>query len=244
MFLDSLRQIEPAFARLRTQLFLFNETYVILPKFVENALEKLREYRLQFLQESYQLLNKNTEDRDIELASEIYITGNAYTKIWPILVQHNENKDQILYENILKRQKKQLINPLEINLNKNQSAINELKKLDDLKSSYEKAKCIRSALDSTMAAKSLMIVDPKHSAVSYRSSIDTTPMAADETLTAFIDLICQLVSKSDTDNFIRLAAHEYYTEKFRFLPLPQDIDYAFTTYRGVIEYLSNSACWF
>jgi len=244
MFLDSLRQIEPAFARLRTQLFLFNETYVILPKFVENALEKLREYRLQFLQESYQLLNKYSEDRDIELASEIYITGNTYTKVWPIIVQHNETKDQILYENILKRQRKQLIDSMEINLSKNQSAFNELKKLDDLKSSYEKAKCIRSALDLTIAAKTLMTVDPKHSAVTYHSSSDSTPMAADETLTAFIDLICQLVSTSETKDFIHLAAHEYYTEKFRFLSLPQDIDYAFTTYRGVVEYLSNSASWF
>jgi hypothetical protein len=244
MFLDSLRSIEPAFARLRTQLFLFNETYVLLPKFVENAVEKLREYRTQFLQETYQLLNRNTEDRDIELASEIYITGNTYTKVWPIVIQHNEDKDQILYENILKRQRKQLTNSMEINLIKNQNALNELKKLDDLKSSYEKAKCIRSVLDLTLAAKTLMIVNPKNSAVSYHSSPDTMPMAADETLTAFIDLICQLVSTSEKNDSIHLVAHEYYTEKFRFLPLPQDVDYAFTTYRGVIEYLSNSSSWF
>jgi len=89
-----------------------------------------------------------------------------------------------------------------------------------------------------------MIVDPKNSSVSYHSSADPIPMAADETLTAFIDLICQLVSTSGRDDFIHLVAHEYYTEKFRFLPLPQDIDYAFTTYRGVIEYLSNSSSWF
>ncbi len=241
-FLDSLRQIEPAFARLRTALFLFNETYVILPKFVENAVDKLRQLRIQFLQESYQLLNKTCEDRDIELASEIYITGYTYTKVWPIILQHNENKDQILYENIQKRQRKQVNNPADIL--KNQNASNELKKLDDLKSSYEKAKCIRSALDLTMAAKTLMIVDPKNSAVSYRSSSDAMPMAADETLTAFIDLICQLISSADIDDYIHLVAHEYYTEKFRFLSLPQDIDYAFTTYRGVIEYLTNSSSWF
>lgn len=243
MFLDSLRQIEPAFARLRTALFLFNETYVILPKFVENAVDKLRQLRLQFLQESYQLLNKNCEDREIELASEIYITGNTYTKVWPTILQQNDDKDQILFENILKRQRKRS-NSNDFNLNTNQSALNELKKLDDLKSSYEKAKCIRSALDLTMAAKTLMIVDPKKSAVSYHSSSDAMPMAADETLTAFIDLICQLISTADIDSFIHLVAHEYYTEKFRFLPLPQDIDYAFTTYRGVIEYLTNSSSWF
>lgn len=245
MFLDSLRQIESAFARLRTQLFLFNETYVLLPKFVGDAFDKLREYRSQFLQESYQLLNKNSEDRDIELASEIYITGNTYPKIWPIIMQHSETKDQNLYENILKRQRKQLANSTKMNLQRNQNALNELKKLDDLKSSYEKAKCIRSTLDLTMAAKSLMVVDPKNSSVSYHSSsAASTPMAADETLTAFIDLICQLVSTSDSDDFIRLVAHEYYTEKFRFIPLPQDIDYAFTTYRGVIEYLINGASYF
>jgi len=245
MFLDSLRQIEPAFARLRTQLFLFNETYVLLPKFVENAIEKLREYRLQFLQEAYQLLNNNSEDRDIELASEIYITGNTYTKIWPIIIQHNQNKDRILYENILKRQRKQVTtNSTDINLNKNQTAFNELKKLEDYKSSYEKAKCIRTALDLTMAAKSLMNVDPKRSSVSYHAAPEPMPMAADETLTAFIDLICQLVSTSEKNDSIHLVAHEYYTEKFRFLPLPQDVDYAFTTYRGVIEYLSNSSSWF
>jgi hypothetical protein len=95
-----------------------------------------------------------------------------------------------------------------------------------------------------MAAKTLMIVDPKNSAVSYRSSSDAMPMAADETLTAFIDLICQLISSADIDDYIHLVAHEYYTEKFRFLSLPQDIDYAFTTYRGVIEYLTNSSSWF
>jgi len=133
---------------------------------------------------------------------------------------------------------------MEINLNKNQSALCELKRLDDLKSSYEKAKCIRSGLDLTIAAKTLMVVDPKNSAVSYHSSADAMPMAADETLTAFIDLICQLASTSDTENFIRLVAHEYYIEKFRFLPLPQDIDYAFTTYRGVIEYLSTNTSSF
>ncbi|CAF0772154.1 unnamed protein product [Rotaria sordida] len=244
MFLDSVRQIEPAFARLRTALFLFNETYVILPKYVENALDKLRQLRSQFLQESYQLLNKNCEDRDIELASEIYITGNTYTKVWPIIIQHNENKDQILVENIQKRQKKEQQNSNQTNLKINQNALNELKKLDDLKSAYEKAKCIRSALDLTMAAKTLMVVDPKNSAVSYRSSSNAMPMAADETLTAFIDLICELISTSEINTSICLVAHEYYTEKFRFSSLPQDIDYAFTTYRGVIEYLINSSSWF
>jgi hypothetical protein len=89
-----------------------------------------------------------------------------------------------------------------------------------------------------------MIVDPKNSAVSYHSSSNAAPMAADETLTAFIDLICQLLSTSDRNDHIHLIAHEYYTEKFRFLPLPQDIDYAFTTYRGVLEYLTNSSSWF
>ncbi|CAF2078026.1 unnamed protein product [Rotaria magnacalcarata] len=244
MFLDSLRDIEPAFAKLRTALFLFNETYVILPKFVENALDKLRQLRVEFLLESNKLSNRNYADRDIELASEIYITGNIYTKVWPIILQHNENKDQILFENIEKRQRNEQKYSNQINLNTNQTALNELKKLDDLKSSYEKAKCIRSALDLTVAAKTLMIVDPKSSAVSYHSSSKPMPMAADETLTAFIDLICQLISSAEPNVRIRLSAHEYYTEKFRFSPLPQDIDYAFTTYRGVLEYLTNSSSWF
>lgn len=229
---------------MRTALFLFNETYVILPKFVEHAIDKLRQLRTQFLQESYQLLNKNCDDRDIELASEIYVTGNTYTKVWPIILQHNEEKDRLLIENIQKRQRKEQKKPNQGNFTINQSAINELKRLDDLKSSYEKAKCIRSALDLTMAAKTLMIVDPKTSAVSYHSSSNTTPMAADETLTAFIDLICQFISTVEPSAQIRLAAHEYYTEKFRFCPLPQDVDYAFTTYRGVIEYLTNNSSWF
>jgi hypothetical protein len=244
MFLDSLRQIEPAFARLRTHLFLFNETYVILPNFVENAVEKLRDYRLQFLQESYQLLNKNSEDFDIELASEIYITGNTYTKVWPIILQHTEEKDQNLYENILKRQRKQLTQSAETNLNRYANASTELKRLDDLKSAYEKARCIRSVLDLTISAKTMMIVDPKNSSVAYHSSSNAMPMAADETLTAFIDFICQLLSSSKPNDFLHLIAHEYYTEKLRFLSLPQDVDYAFTTYRGVLEYLSNSALWY
>ncbi|CAF1281038.1 unnamed protein product [Rotaria sp. Silwood1] len=243
-FLDSLREIEPAFARLRTALFLFNETYVILPKYVENAIDKLRQLRSQFLQEAYQLLNQSCEDRDIEIASEIFVTGNTYTKVWPIIIQHNENKDQILVENIEKRQRKEQKNSNQIDLKINQNALNELKKLDDLKSAYEKAKCIRSTLDLTMAAKTLMIVDPKNSAVTYHSSLNAMPMAADETLTAFIDLICQLITTAQPNTHIRLVAHEYYTEKFRFSPLPQDIDYAFTTYRGVIEYLTNSSSWF
>jgi hypothetical protein len=243
MFLDSVRQIEPAFARLRTHLFLFNETYVILPNFVGNAVEKLRDCRTQFLQEAYQLLNKNSEDLDIELASEIYITGNTYTKVWPIVVQHTADKDQNLYENILKRQRKQLSQSTDGNQNKYASACTELKKLDDLKSAYEKARCIRSALDLTISAKT-MVVDPKRSSVSYHSPSAAMPMAADETLTAFIDFICQLISSANENDFIHLIAHEYYTEKFRFLYLPQDVDYAFTTYRGVLEYLSNSSLWY
>jgi hypothetical protein len=244
MFLDSVRQIEPAFARLRTALFLFNETYVLLPKYVNEAVDKLRQLRTQFLQESYKLLHRNSEDRDIELASEIYITGNTYTKVWPTIIQHNEDKDQMLLDNVQSRQRKQRANSSDLRTNSNQSALAELKRLEDLKSSFEKAKCIRSALDLTIAAKSLMIVDTKNSAVAYRSSSNAAPMAADETLTAFIDLICQLISTRDNDSAIPLAAHEYYTEHFRFLSLPQDIDYAFTTYRGVIEYLTNSASWF
>ncbi|UJR34109.1 hypothetical protein I4U23_021516 [Adineta vaga] len=244
MFLDSLRQIEPAFARLRTALFLFNETYVILPKFVNNAIDKLRQLRLQFLQESYKLLNRPYEDRDIELASEIYITGNTYTKVWPTIIQHTETKDKLLLENIRIRQRKQRTNSNEFPSNSNQSALSELKKLDDLKTSFEKAKCIRSTLDLTIAAKSLMVVDAKNSAVTYHSSSNAMPMAADETLTAFIDLICQLILTADTNSTMHLAAHEYYTEYFRFLSLPQDIDYAFTTYRGVIEYLTNSSTVF
>ena len=107
IYLDSLRQIEPAFVRLREALFLFNEKYVILPNYVDNAVEKLRQFRNKFLQESYKLLNKNSEDRDIELATEIYVTGNTYPKVWPVIVQCNEHKDDLLIENIRKRQFKQ-----------------------------------------------------------------------------------------------------------------------------------------
>lgn len=240
MFLDSLRQVEPPFAQLRTQLFLFNETYVILPKYVEKALDKLREHRTQFLQQVYHLLNKTYEDRDIELASEIFITGNIYTKVWPIVLQFTEDKDENLYDRVMKRNRRQLSKSTDMNSNKNLNALNELKKLDDLKSAYEKAKCIRSALDLTVAALSLMTVDPHSSSVSYHATSNAAPMAADETLTAFIDVICQLVTQSNSKNSINLYAHAYYIDKFRFLPLPQDVDYAFTTYQGVLEYLSSS----
>ena len=189
-------------------------------------------------------MNKTSEDLDIELASEIYITGNTYTKVWPIVVQHTNEKDQHLYENILKRQRKQLSQSTDGNPNKYAAACAELKKLDDLKSAYEKARCIRTALDLTISAKTLMVVDPKRSSVSYNSSAASMPMAADETLTAFIDFICQIISSANANDFIHLIAHEYYTEKIRFLSLPQAVDYAFTTYRGVLEYLSNSALWF
>ena len=242
MFLDSLRQIEPPFAQLRTQLFLFNEKYVNLPKYVENALEKLREQRTHFLQQAYQLLNKTNEDRDIELASEIFITGNIYTKVWPIVLQFSEDKDENLYNQIRKRNRKQLSKLIAVNSSKNITALNELKKLDDLKSAYEKAKCIRSALDLTISAISMMTVDPQNSSVSYHATNNAAPMAADETITAFIDVICQLVAQSDSKDAINLYAHAYYIEKFRFLPLPQD--YAFTTYQGVLEYLSTNASTF
>jgi hypothetical protein len=119
-----------------------------------------------------------------------------------------------------------------------------LKRLDDLKSPFEKAKCIRSTLDLTLSARQLMVVDPRKSSVTYYPSSDQMPMAADETLTAFIDLICRLISTSERNHSIRLVAHEYYTEKFKFIPLPQDVDYAFTTYRGVIEYLTNNSSVF
>ncbi|CAF0935056.1 unnamed protein product [Adineta ricciae] len=244
VFLDSLRQIEPAFTRLCTDLFSFTDKYVVLPKFLNHAIDKLRLLRTQFLQDSYRLLNRQSEDRDIELASEIYVTGYAYTKVWPTILELTESKEKLLFENIQIRQRKQRTNSNDFQANSNQSASNELKRLDDLKSSYEKAKCIRSTLDLTIAAKTLMVVDAKNSAVAYHSSSEGMAMAADETLTAFIDLICQLVSNADVNSTVHLVAHEYYTENFRFLPLPQDIDYAFTTYRGVIEYLTNSSTVF
>lgn len=244
MYLDSLRPIEAVFGRLRENLFLFNESYVILPNYVHLAIDKLGEYRDQFLREAYHLLNRPSEDRELELASEIYITGNTYTKVWPVVVQHNEKKDQELINNIIKRQKKLLVQSNEHDFSGNLNAENELRKADDYKTAYEKAKCIRSVLESAIAAKTLMIVDAKKSAVSYRSSIDEPAMAADETLTAFIDLICHFVSTAKSDESIHLFAHGYYIEKFRFVSLPQDVGYAFTTYQGALEYLKNSALSF
>ena len=244
MFLDSLRPIEEIFGRLRTQLFQFTETYVILPNYVELAIEKLRDYRDQFLREAYQILNRTSEDRDIELASEIFITGNTYTKIWPVIVQHNERKDQQLYDNIIKRQRKLLVQSNEHDHTRNSNGVNELRKLDDYKTAYEKAKCIYSTLDLAIAAKTMMVVDPNNSSVSYRPSANQEPMAADETLTAFIDLISHFVSTAKSDEMIHLFAHEHYVEKFRFLSLPQDVAYAFTTYQGALEYLNNSSLWY
>ena len=244
MFLDSLRPIEEVFGRLQRDLFLFNETYVILPSFIEQAIEKLRNYRDKFLHESYQSPNRIWDDRDLELASEIFITGNTYTKVWPIVIQHNAKKDQHLNKNISKRQQKLLVQSNEHQMNTNFNGENELRRLDDFKTAHEKAVCIRSAVDSALAAKTMMVMDAKSSSVSYRPSVDQAPMAADETLTAFIDLICQFVSTAKSDEPVHLVAHEYYIEKFRFFPLPQDVDYAFTTYRGVLEYLSDSSLWY
>lgn len=242
--MDSLRPIEKVFESLQKHLFLFNESYVILPNFVEEAIGKLRGYRDQFLHESYQSPNRIWDDRDLELASEIFITGNTYTKVWPIVIQHNAEKDKNLNKNIFKRQQKLLVQSNEHQMNTNFNGENELRKLDDFKTAHEKAVCIRSAVDSAVAAKSMMVIDAKNSSVSYRSSVDQAPMAADETLTAFIDLICQFVSTAKPDEPVHLVAHEYYIEKFRFLSLPQDVDYAFTTYRGVLEYLSDSSRWY
>ncbi|CAF1098503.1 unnamed protein product [Adineta steineri] len=243
MYLDSIRQIEPAFARLHKALFLFTEKYVLLPKFIEDAIDKLRQFRFDFLQESYQLLNKNYEDRNLELASEIYITGYTYTKFWPTIVQYNEDKDKILFKNIQTKYKRQRTESNNFEMNANQNFFNELKKLDDLKSSYEKAKCLNSAIHIMITQKS-MILDSKKSSVAYHSPSKSTAMSADETLPAFMDLICQFILTSDTICSIHLAAHEYYIEKFRFISLPSDMDYDFTTYRGAIEYLTNSSSSF
>lgn len=219
-------------------MFLFNEKYVILPNFLENALEKLRDYRRKFLRDAYQLLRRTSEDRDIELATEIFITGKIYTKVWPVIIQCTEYQDQTLLENVRRRQTRPSQGPYG---NANQDALNELKKLDDLKSAYEKAKSIRWALDSTLAARTLRILDQRNSRVTYHSSADSMVMAADETLSAFIDVICELLSTSSNSESLRLAAHEYYTDKFRFLSLPPDVDYAFTTFRGAIEHITSSA---
>ena len=240
IYLDSLRQIEPAFVHLREALFLFNEKYVILPNYVDNAVEKLRQFRTKFLQESYKLLNKNSEDRDIELASEIYVTGNTYPKVWPVIVQCNEHKDEMLIENIRKREfKQQQASPSGVRVTANQDALNELKKLSDLKSSYEKAQCVHTALDLTVAAKTLRIVDRKNSTVTYHSTPDSTVMAADETLTAFIDLLCQFTSLSTANEQRHLVAQAHYVDTFKFISLPQEVDYAFTTYRIALEYLAS-----
>ena len=221
-------------------MFLFNEKYVILPNFLDNALEKLRDYRRKFLRDAYRLLNRTSEDRDIELATEIFITGKIYTKVWPVIVQCTQYQDQTLVENARRRQTPAR-SSAETRGNRNQDALNELKKLDDLKSAYEKAKSIRWALDSTLAARTLRILDQQNSRVTYHSSADSMVMAADETLTAFIDVICQLICSSSNSESLHLTAHEYYTEKFRFLSLPPEVDYAFTTFRGAIEHITSSA---
>jgi hypothetical protein len=239
IYLDSLRQIEPAFAQLRTQLFLFNEKYVILPNYIDDARKKLGEYRTKFLQDAYRLLNRKYEDRDIELASEIYVTGNTYTKVWPIIVQFTEDKEQTLIDNIRRQQASKSRSLSDANPNRSYDALNELRKLNDLKSAYEKAICIRSTLDLTLAQKTLRILDQKNSTVTYHSSSDSMIMAADETLTAFIELICQLVSSLTSIESVQLVAHEYYAETFRFLSLPQDVAYAFTTYRAALEHLTD-----
>lgn len=242
--MDSLRPIENVFSDLQKNLFQFNETYVILPKFVEQAIERLRGYRDLFLREASQILNRSCDDRDLELASEIYITGNTYGKVWPIVIEHNAEKDEHLNKNIFKRQQKLLVQSNEHQTNTDLNGEINLRKLDDVKTALEKAMCIRAALDSAVAAKSMMAMNPKDSRVSYRPSASQAPMAADETLTAFIDLICQFVSTAKSDEPGHLVAHEYYIEKFRFISLPQDVDYAFTTYRGVLEYLSDSSHWY
>lgn len=222
---------------------MFNEKYTILPNYIEKAFDKLRDYRNEFLRESYQIFNKATEDRDIELASEIYVTGNTYTKFWPVILQLSKHNDQRLFDHVRRRQIKQQKSSPEVTVTINQDASNELRKLDDLKTAFEKAKCVRFALDSVLANKTIAILDRERSSVKYRPGADAMVMAADETLTAFIDFVCQYLLSAKNPNAIHLVAHEYYTEKFRCLPLPQDIDYAFTTFRGAIEYLSSDACF-
>ena len=156
-----------------------------------------------------------SEDRDIELATEIFITGKIYTKVWSVVVQYTEDQDQALLENARRRPSR---SSHDTHGNGNQDALNELKKLDDLKSAYEKAKSIRWALDSTVAARTLRILDQRNSRVTYHSSPDSMVMAADETLSAFIDVICQLISNSSDSESLRLAAHEYYTVAKNVLP--------------------------
>ncbi|CAF0992421.1 unnamed protein product, partial [Didymodactylos carnosus] len=85
IFLDSLRPIEDLFTKLRTSLLLFAETYVILPNFIDDAVDKLKHLWITFVNEACQILNIDssrkqhyeqlTTRQDIELASEIFITG-------------------------------------------------------------------------------------------------------------------------------------------------------------------------
>ena len=244
VFLDSLRAIGEPFQRLQKDLFLFNEKYIILPNYIEKAFEKLRELRNTFLQESYRLLERRMEDRDVELASEIFVTGNTYTKFWPVILQCTHHNERTLAENVRKRQSKpsqKSSDPSTLPIN--QDASNEMRKLDDLKTAFEKARCIRSALDSILANRTIAILDQQKTTVTYRPGADSTFMAADETLTACIDFICQYLLSAQKIDTIHLVAHEYYIEKFRCLSLPSDIDYAFTTFQGALEYLSSSACY-
>jgi len=241
IYLDSLRPLEEPFQRLQKDLFLFNEKFIILPNYLDKAIEKLRELRTVFLQESYRILDRRSEDRDIELASEIFVTGNTYTKFWPVILQLKQYAERKLFDNIRRRQLKNEQNPSDQRtMPLNQSASNEMRKLDDLKTAYEKAKCIRSVLDSILANKTIAILDRQNTTVTYRPGSDSMYMAADETLTALIDFICQYFLSAKHVESIHLVAHEFYTDKFRCLSLPPDIAYAFTTFQGALEYLSNN----
>lgn len=240
IYLDSLRSVETPFSELRQKLFLFNEKYVILPNHINDALSKLREYREQFRTMSYQAMNKNTEDRDFELATELFITGNVYSKLWPMILVQFQSNTETLRRNVRLKRINNNSNSPEKDAAINGVGLKELSKLNDLKTAFEKAKCIQAAFHATVSAKTLRFLDGKNSAVAFSTrSSDPMIMNADETLPAFIDLICEFILKHEQNASIALLANEYYIEKVRYVPLQQETSYAFTTFQAALEYLTH-----
>ena len=239
--MDSLRPLEAQFKHLSQEIFLFNERYAILESYIGDAKNRLKKIYESFLS-NYDLLKGEPVRRaSLELMTEIYVTGSTYPKVWPVIIKINAVRESQLSRNIRSRKGQSLNKDKKHKSNKNTNAINELKKMDDLKSAHEKAICIHSALNSMVAAISLEVTNGDSSVVSFHREKSSAVLDGDETLTAFIDVIREFVSTADNESSITLMANEYFIENFHFIPLTQEIDYAFITYKAALNYLVDDS---
>lgn len=232
----------------KNEMRIFKETYVILLNHLEACEQeclRIHEKYFKKFQDSYY---SNSNQEILSIAIENCINANLYDKLWSIIIDLNNDKDNFInfklnqiYNNIsndnvtsyyLKLNKKYLIDY--------SLSINEIRKIHLLKTVFEKLNCMKTCIDLISTELSLYY---KKNESNNQISENELVLTSDELL----PLTCYIIIKAKLNLLYSLI---FFTERFNFtaifglsnslyLSSTNELAFIFSTFKAAIGLIEH-----